>query len=150
MRKDVQSKPAGSLLLLKAVRRCAEVQESSQEVQGVRRGNRNAQVPDLCGTQGERQCEGGKVSGMQNPVRLAVDRAWSEYPIGTKAHAFNGGYWIRVANGWKWCSGSVFPTPGADACGQCIELPQGEENDCSPHSVSQESQFKSMIAKAVL
>lgn len=58
--------------------------------------------------------------------KLPVDRPWSEYPIGTKAHAFNGGYWIRVPLGWKWCCGATFPTPGGDACGNCIELPARE------------------------
>lgn len=57
------------------------------------------------------------------PSRVAVDRPWGQYPIGTKAHAYNGGYWIRVANGWKWHNGSTFPTPGADAIGNCVELP---------------------------
>lgn len=55
--------------------------------------------------------------------RIAKDRDWKDYPIGTKAHAFNGGYWIKVPNGWKWCSGSTFPSPGADAIGNCVELP---------------------------
>lgn len=55
--------------------------------------------------------------------RVAVDRPWDEYPIGTKAHAYNGGHWVRVVGGWKWCTGSTFPTPGADAIGNCIELP---------------------------
>lgn len=53
-----------------------------------------------------------------------VDRNWSEYPIGTKAHAYNGGYWIKTERGWKWCNGSTFPTPGADAIGKCIEMPK--------------------------
>ena len=55
--------------------------------------------------------------------RLPVDRPWRDYPIGTKAHAFDGGHWIRVERGWKWSSGDTFPTPGADAFGACIELP---------------------------
>jgi hypothetical protein len=55
-----------------------------------------------------------------------VDRPWDEYPMGTKAHAFNGGYWIRVQRGWKWFSGDTFPTPGGDACGACIEFPESE------------------------
>ena len=54
------------------------------------------------------------------------DRDWSEYPIGTKAHAFMGGYWIKTESGWKWNSGSTFPTPGGDAIGRCVELPPGE------------------------
>ncbi len=39
---------------------------------------------------------------------------WDEYPLGTKAHAVMGGYWERVEAGWKWCTGSTFPRPGAD------------------------------------
>jgi len=55
---------------------------------------------------------------------LPIDRRWSEYPIGTKAHAFNGGYWIKTDMGWKWYCGATFPTPGGDACGNCVELPK--------------------------
>jgi hypothetical protein len=55
--------------------------------------------------------------------RLPVDRPWRDYPIGTKAHSCTGGSWTRVEHGWKWCSGDTFPTPGGDACGNCIELP---------------------------
>lgn len=56
------------------------------------------------------------------------DREWRDYPVGTKAHAFHGGAWLRTERGWQWnghtCSpGSTFPTPGADACGYCVELP---------------------------
>lgn len=54
---------------------------------------------------------------------LHKDRPWGEYPIGTKAHALMGGYWIKVQNGWKWHNGSIFPTPGGEAIGACIELP---------------------------
>ena len=57
-----------------------------------------------------------------------VDRPWREYPLGTKAHAFNGGFWERVATGWKWFCGDTFPTPGGDACGKCIELPERPHN----------------------
>jgi hypothetical protein len=55
--------------------------------------------------------------------RLRKDRDWGDYPLGTKAHAYNGGYWIRVSNGWKWSCGDTFPTPGGDAIGACVELP---------------------------
>ncbi len=61
-------------------------------------------------------------------VRLRVDRPWREYPLGTKAHACIGGYWLKMAHGWKWNgpngNGGAFPTPGGDACGACIELPE--------------------------
>jgi len=49
------------------------------------------------------------------------DREWHEYPLGTKAYSFSGGYWEKVKSGWKWCTGSTFPTPGADW--REIELP---------------------------
>lgn len=48
--------------------------------------------------------------------RQRVDRDWSEYPIGTKAHAIMGGHWTKTALGWKWCTGATFPTPGGEAC----------------------------------
>lgn len=56
--------------------------------------------------------------------RILKDKEWSKYPLGTKAYAYNGGYWIRVENGWKWHCGDTFPQPGADAFGECIELPE--------------------------
>lgn len=59
---------------------------------------------------------------------LRKDREWRDYPLGTKAHAITGGSWLRVERGWQWMGhtkhpGSTFPTPGADAFGECIELP---------------------------
>jgi len=54
------------------------------------------------------------------------DRPLSQWPIGTKAYAFSGGYWIRVEGGWKWWCGSTFPRPGGDARGNCVELPRKE------------------------
>ncbi len=41
-----------------------------------------------------------------------------EMPMGTKAKAIGGGHWIRVKTGWKWCTGSTFPTVGGDWNGQ--------------------------------
>lgn len=62
---------------------------------------------------------------MSQAPRLRVDRPWDLYPVGTKAHAVTGGHWIRIEDGgWKWCTGDTFPTPGGDACGACIELPE--------------------------
>lgn len=62
---------------------------------------------------------------MRPPMtRRKRDRPWSEYPIGTRAYAFNGGHWQRVERGWKWCSGDTFPTPSADAIGKCVLLPE--------------------------
>lgn len=63
---------------------------------------------------------------MSDTPRLRVDRPWDLYPVGTKAHAVTGGHWIRVEDGgWKWYTGATSPTPGGDACGACIELPEG-------------------------
>ena len=61
--------------------------------------------------------------GVDADVRLRRDRDWRAYPVGTKAHAINGGHWVRVKTGWKWCTGATFPTPGGDAIGVCIEMP---------------------------
>ena len=47
--------------------------------------------------------------------KIPITKSWSEYPIGTKANAVQGGYWIKTVKGWKWCTGSTFPRPGADA-----------------------------------
>ncbi len=59
---------------------------------------------------------------------LDKDRPWNEYPLGTKAHAYNGGCWYRIERGWKWNghlggTGAVMGQPGPDACGACVELP---------------------------
>lgn len=35
-------------------------------------------------------------------------------PLGTKAPAIGGGYWLKVADGWKWFNGDTFPSPGGD------------------------------------
>ena len=39
----------------------------------------------------------------------------SRYPIGTRAYDIQGGHWKRVSNGWNWCAGLTFPTPGGNA-----------------------------------
>lgn len=59
--------------------------------------------------------------GPNKAARMKIDKPWSEYPIGTKAHAVMGGYWIKTERGWKWCTGATFPTPGGDAIR--VELP---------------------------
>jgi hypothetical protein len=46
----------------------------------------------------------------------------SDYPIGTKAHAIGGGYWIKTNRGWQWFTGATFPTPGGDV--HRYELPE--------------------------
>ena len=54
------------------------------------------------------------------------DRDWSAYPPGTKAFAHGGGYWFRTNFGWKWCTGTSFPTPGGDVDTKKIIVPPGE------------------------
>mgnify|MGYP003337853327 FL=1 len=45
-------------------------------------------------------------------------------PLGTRAPAFMGGAWCKVANGWKWNgpdgNGGTFPRPGGDWDGRLI------------------------------
>lgn len=52
---------------------------------------------------------------------------WSDYPIGTKAYSTTGGFWTKTERGWKWCTGSTFPTPGGDAFR--IELPSNDNEN---------------------
>lgn len=60
-------------------------------------------------------------------MKLKRDRPWSDYPIGTKAHALGGGHWERVASGWKWLGGCTFPTPGGDAFWVTLPEVSGEK-----------------------
>lgn len=48
----------------------------------------------------------------------------SEYPIRTKFPAVMGGHWIKVKNGFKWCTGSTFPSVGGD-WDRTVILPKG-------------------------
>lgn len=48
-------------------------------------------------------------------MKQKIDRAWKDYPIGTKAHALGGGHWTKTERGWKWIGGDTFPTPSIDA-----------------------------------
>jgi hypothetical protein len=63
----------------------------------------------------------------KNIILKKLDRAsWNDFPVDTKVHGINGGYYVRVLTGWKWYgSGSVFPRPAADW--SKIELPFSEE-----------------------
>lgn len=78
------------------------------------------------------------VEEISDRKRRRIDRPWREFPIGTKAHACGGGYWYRVERGWKWNgpdgNGGTFPTPGGEACGQCIELPAQPAERPTPES----------------
>lgn len=53
---------------------------------------------------------------------ITSDRPFADYPIGTKARACGGGYWIKNERGWKWCTGATFPRPGGDWDGM-VSLP---------------------------
>lgn len=46
--------------------------------------------------------------------KIINKKPWIKYSIGTRAFSLSGGFWERVKDGWKWCCGDVFPTPGAD------------------------------------
>jgi hypothetical protein len=53
------------------------------------------------------------------------------YPLGTKYRCLSGGYWVRVENGYKWCTGSTFSRIGGDWTGEiCLPKNKGlmEEN----------------------
>lgn len=51
-------------------------------------------------------------------------------PLGTKAPAIMGGWWLKMATGWKWNgpggNGGTFPRPGGDWDGHVI-LPEGAD-----------------------
>lgn len=55
----------------------------------------------------------------------------ADAPIGTKAPATFGGYWIKVDGGWKWCTGAIFPCPGGDWTGELIypSTPTGDPHN---------------------
>lgn len=55
---------------------------------------------------------------LKEDIWIQKDRDWADYPIGTKAKALMGGYWIKTDLGWKWYCGATFPTPGGDADGK--------------------------------
>lgn len=46
---------------------------------------------------------------------VPISKPFEEYALGTKALAHSGGHWIKTYRGWKWHTGSTFPTPGGDA-----------------------------------
>jgi hypothetical protein len=56
-------------------------------------------------------------------------RDWASLPIGTKAKALMGGWWIKCPCGWAWNkAGGGFSTPGGDATGE-ICLPDPNDPD---------------------
>lgn len=57
----------------------------------------------------------------KNAKRIKHDgRQLSDYPLGTKAMAYNGGFWERTTRGWRWCGGDTFPRPGGDWLGDLL------------------------------
>ena len=67
--------------------------------------------------------------------RVRKDRDWRDYQVGTKAHAYTGGAWLRTERGWQWnghCTdwrdveAERSQRLGADAIGECVELPHNK------------------------
>lgn len=75
------------------------------------------------------------------PSASAAPKQWSDYPIGTKAHAVNGGCWTKTERGWQWGCGATFPTPGADVArieltsSDTSETPDDEELSTGPGTI---------------
>jgi hypothetical protein len=57
-------------------------------------------------------------------MKFKPHRQWHNYPVGTKAFAIGGGFWIRTEDGWRWHCGDTFPGPGPDAYE--VEMPVGD------------------------
>lgn len=39
--------------------------------------------------------------------------SWDSFPIGTKAYAWWGGFWLKTKKGWQWNGNAdTFPAPG--------------------------------------
>lgn len=51
---------------------------------------------------------------LNEEVYVKTTRSLKDYPLGSKFRAINGGYWERVENGFKWCTGNTFPNLGGD------------------------------------
>lgn len=51
---------------------------------------------------------------LNEEVYVKTTKSLKDYPLGSKFRAINGGYWERVENGFKWCTGDTFPNLGAD------------------------------------
>ena len=45
-------------------------------------------------------------------MKVKKDKLWEDYPMGTKAFATCGGYWIKIKAGWQWYTfGGIVPEP---------------------------------------
>lgn len=62
-----------------------------------------------------------------NPAKAPDMLTLENAPIGTKAPAASGGFWIRTEKGWMWLNGGTFPRPGGDWTGKLI-LPESEQD----------------------
>lgn len=51
---------------------------------------------------------------LNEEIYVKTTRSLKDYPLGSKFRAINGGYWERVENGFKWCTGDTFPNLGGD------------------------------------
>jgi hypothetical protein len=58
-------------------------------------------------------------------VWVWAEKPVEEYPLRTKFKALMGGYWVKAENGFKWCTGSIFPNVGGDWTGE-VCLPKNE------------------------
>lgn len=51
---------------------------------------------------------------LNEEVYVKTTRSLKDYPLGSKFRAISGGYWEKVENGFKWCTGDTFPNLGGD------------------------------------
>ncbi|QIG63257.1 hypothetical protein DAC16_24 [Bacteroides phage DAC16] len=51
---------------------------------------------------------------LNEEVYARTTRSLKSYPLGSKFRAISGGYWEKVENGFKWCTGDTFPNLGGD------------------------------------
>lgn len=51
---------------------------------------------------------------LNEEICTRTTRSLKDYPLGSKFRAINGGYWEKVENGFKWCTGATFPNLGGD------------------------------------
>ncbi len=51
---------------------------------------------------------------LNEEIYTRTTRSLKDYPLGSKFRAINGGYWEKVENGFKWCTGATFLNLGGD------------------------------------
>lgn len=71
---------------------------------------------------------------LNEEIYTRTTRSLKDYPLGSKFRAINGGYWEKVKNGFKWCTGDIFPNLGGDWDGtvsmKLSDLLEEYNNDC--------------------